>query len=87
MKIDLFNVEKQTAATVFVFIMGSVPCDDLEKLDFYLCQEAQQDDFNMAFNIVKPHFRITLFSDRLEIENSNSVCKVPNTEFSRIEIY
>lgn len=87
MKIDLFNVEKQTAATVFSFIMDSVPSEDLEKLDFYLCQEAQDDNFNMAFNIVKPHFRITLFSDRLEIENNNSVCKVPNTEFSHIEIY
>ena len=87
MKIDLFNVQKQTAATVFSFLMDSVPCDDLLKLDFYLCQECQDDNFNIAFNIVKPHFTITLFSDRLEIENGNSVCKVPCTEYSHIEIY
>ena len=87
MKIDLFNVEKQTAATVFSFIMDSVPSEYLEKLDFYLCQEDHENNFNMAFNIVKPHFRITLFSDCLEIENNNSVCKVPYTEFSHIEIY
>ena len=87
MTIEIHNLDKKATKLIFGFITESVPDDVVKQLEFSIDQKPEGNTFDICFKILKPFIHITLYENRFEIENYNSVCKIPVTEFSHIKIF
>lgn len=86
MRITIKSLDKKASTLLFTFLMDSIPSDKCKDLSLYL---EQHDDstFCVGFNILKTFITITLHQDIIEIENQRSICKIPRTEFTHIEVF